>query len=275
MLKPRLLVLLAALLWSTAGAAIKLCALNEWQIAGGRSLVAAITLFLLFRSARRVPDLRTVWVAVANAATVVLFVVANKWTSAANAIFLQDSAPLYVLLAGPFLLGEKPTKSQLISAPIFIGGLLLFFMDKLDAGQRLGNAIALLSGVAFALCIIGLRWVREGAGSAAAWGNLIAAVVALPLGLGGPAPRPLDLALILYLGIFQLGLAYALFARGLRDVPAVEASLLVLLEPVLNPIWTFLLAGERPGPWALAGGALILGATVWRTVQPLRLRASP
>jgi drug/metabolite transporter (DMT)-like permease len=275
MLKPRLLVLLAALLWSTAGAAIKLCALNEWQIAGGRSLVAAITLFLLFRSARRVPDLRTVWVAVANAATVVLFVVANKWTSAANAIFLQDSAPLYVLLAGPFLLGEKPTKSQLISAPIFIGGLLLFFMDKLDAGQRLGNAIALLSGVAFALCIIGLRWVRDGAGSAAAWGNLIAAVVALPLGLGGPAPRPLDLALILYLGIFQLGLAYALFARGLRDVPAVEASLLVLLEPVLNPIWTFLLAGERPGPWALAGGALILGATVWRTVQPLRLRASP
>jgi drug/metabolite transporter (DMT)-like permease len=275
MLKPRLLVLLAALLWSTAGAAIKLCALNEWQIAGGRSLVAAITLFLLFRSARRVPDLRTVWVAVANAATVVLFVVANKWTTAANAIFLQDSAPLYVLLAGPFLLGEKPTKSQLISAPIFIGGLLLFFMDKLDAGQRLGNAIALLSGVAFALCIIGLRWVRDGAGSAAAWGNLIAAVVALPLGLGGPAPRPLDLALILYLGIFQLGLAYALFARGLRDVPAVEASLLVLLEPVLNPIWTFLLAGERPGPWALAGGALILGATVWRTVQPLRLRASP
>jgi drug/metabolite transporter (DMT)-like permease len=88
-------------------------------------------------------------------------------------------------------------------------------------------------------------------------------------------PRPLDLALILYLGIFQLGLAYALFARGLRDVPAVEASLLVLLEPVLNPIWTFLLAGERPGPWALAGGALILGATVWRTVQPLRFRASP
>jgi drug/metabolite transporter (DMT)-like permease len=275
MLKPRLLVLLAALLWSTAGAAIKLCALNEWQIAGGRSLVAAITLFLLFRSARRVPDLRTVWVAVANAATVVLFVVANKWTTAANAIFLQDTAPLYVLLAGPFLLGEKPTKSQLISAPIFIGGLLLFFMDKLDAGQRLGNAIALLSGVAFALCIIGLRWVRDGAGSAAAWGNLIAAVVALPLGLDGPAPRPLDLALILYLGIFQLGLAYALFARGLRDVPAVEASLLVLLEPVLNPIWTFLLAGERPGPWALAGGALILGATVWRTVQPLRLRASP
>ncbi len=101
------------------------------------------------------------------------------------------------------------------------------------------------------------------------YGNLLAALVALPVGLGGPAPTPLDLALVLYLGVFQLGLAYLCFSRGLLHTPAVEASLLMLLEPVLNPIWTFLVAGERPGPWAMAGGAVVLAATAWRTLAPV------
>jgi drug/metabolite transporter (DMT)-like permease len=144
-------------------------------------------------------------------------------------------------------------------------GLGLFVLDELSPGQIAGNLVALVSGVAFALCIITLRRVGDAAVAAVAWGNVLAAAVALPMWTAGPAAEPRDLAILLYLGVFQLGSAYALFARGVQHTPAVEASLLVLLEPVLNPIWAFFLAGERPGPWAIAGGAIVLGATAVRT----------
>lgn len=268
MLRPRLEILAAAVLWSTAGAAIKLCALTGWQIAGGRSLVAGLFVFALFPESRRLPGWRVLLVSVSYAATVVFFVLATKLTTAANAIFIQDMAPLWVLLLSPWLIHERPTRGELLAVPIYGLGLGLFFLDELSAGQKLGNLVALVSGIAFAFSIVGLRRVRGAGNSAIAWGNLLAAAVALPLWTQGPSPRALDLALLLYLGVFQLGLAYVLFSRGLHGTPAVEASLLALLEPVLNPIWTFLLAGERPGPWAIAGGAIVLAATAWRTLQP-------
>ncbi len=271
MLRSRLLLLAAAALWSTAGAAIKLCGLSGWQIAGARSLVAGAFLLLLVREARRLPSLRAAVVAVAYAFTVVLFVVATKLTTAANAIFIQDTAPLWVLLLSPWLLREHPTRGELLAIPVYGLGLGLFFLDELSAGQVAGNLVALASGVAFAFSIIGLRRLRHESPSALVWGNLVAAAIALPLWPTGPAPRALDLGLVAYLGVFQLGLAYYCFSRGLERTPAVEASLLVLLEPVLNPIWTFLLAGERPGPWAIAGGAVVLAATAWRTVVPALL----
>jgi len=268
-LRPRLEILAAAVLWSTAGAAIKLCGLSGWQIAGGRSLVAGLFVFGLFPEARRLPGWRVLLVSVSYAATVVFFVLATKLTTAANAIFIQDMAPLWVLLLSPWLISEKPTRGELLAVPIYGLGLGLFFLDELSAGQKLGNLVALVSGVAFAFSIVGLRRVRGAGNSAIAWGNLLAAAVALPLWPQGPAAGALDLALLLYLGVFQLGLAYVLFSKGLHGTPAVEASLLALLEPVLNPIWTFLLAGERPGPWAIAGGAIVLAATAWRTLHPV------
>jgi drug/metabolite transporter (DMT)-like permease len=199
----------------------------------------------------------------------VLFVLATKLTTAANAIFIQDTAPLWVLLLSPWLLRETPTRGELLAIPVYGLGLGLFFLDELTAGQVAGNLVALASGVAFALSIVGLRLLRHDGPPALVYGNLIAAAAALPLWPAGPAATPVDLALLLYLGVFQLGLAYLAFSRGLAGTPAIEASLLVLLEPVLNPIWTFLFAGERPGPWAIAGGAVVLGATAWRTVAPL------
>ena len=268
MLRPRLEILAAAVLWSTAGAAIKLCALTGWQIAGGRSLVAGLFVFAFFPESRRLPGWRVLLVSVSYTATVVFFVLATKLTTAANAIFIQDTAPLWVLLLSPWLIHERPTRGELLAVPIYGLGLGLFFLDELSAGQKLGNLVALVSGVAFAFSIVGLRHVKGAGNSAIAWGNLLAAAVALPLWTQGPVPRALDLALLLYLGVFQLGLAYVLFSKGLHGTPAVEASLLALLEPVLNPIWTFLLAGERPGPWAIAGGAIVLAATAWRTLQP-------
>jgi drug/metabolite transporter (DMT)-like permease len=269
MLRSRLLLLAAALLWSTAGAAIKSCALDGWQIAGGRSLVAAAFLLLAVRDARRRPTRRIALVAAAYAVTVVLFVVATKLTTAANAIFIQDTAPLWVLLLSPRLLGEHPTKGELLAIPIFGLGLGLFFVDELAPGHLAGNLTALVSGGAFALAVMGLRRLREEGPAALAWGNLLAAAVTLPLWPRGPAATGTDLALVAYLGIFQLALAYLAFSRGVSGTPAIEASLIILIEPVLNPIWTFLATGEQMGPWAVAGGAVVLAATAWRTVAPV------
>ena len=180
MLRPRLEILLAAALWSTGGAAIELCALDGWQIACGRSAVAAALLLLLVPAARARPSPAVLLVALAQAATMVLFVVGNKHTTSANAIFLQSTAPLYVLLAGPVFLGERVTRGEALAVPVFLTGLLLFFVDQLSPGQRLGNALALLSGVAFAACIVGLRRIGDDAAAATCWGNVLAAALALP-----------------------------------------------------------------------------------------------
>ncbi|HEY6003405.1 MAG TPA: DMT family transporter [Anaeromyxobacter sp.] len=269
MLKSRLLILAAALLWSTAGAAIKSVGLGPWQVAGGRALVAGLFLAAAVREARARPSLLALAVSVAYAFTTVFFVLATKLTTAANAIFIQDTAPLWVLFLSPWLLRERPTRGELLAVPIYGAGLGLFFLDELTSGQVLGNVVAALSGVSFALSIVGLRRLRESGPSALVWGNVLAAAATLPLWASGPAPTRLDLALVVYLGIFQLGVSYLAFTRGVAGTPAIEASLLVLLEPVLNPIWTFLVAGERPGPWAIAGGAVVLAATAWRTVAPV------
>jgi drug/metabolite transporter (DMT)-like permease len=269
MLKSRLLLLAAAVLWSTAGAAIKLCGLDAPQIAGARALVAGAFIFLAVRDARARPDRKVLLVATAYAFTVVLFVIATKLTTAANAIFIQDTAPLWVLVLSPWLLGERPTRGELLAVPIFGVGLALFFLDELTPGQTLGNLVALGSGIAFGLSIIGLRGLRERGPAALVWGNALAAAATLPFWGRGPAATTGDLALVLYLGVFQLGLAYLCFSRGVSGTPAIEASLLVLVEPVLNPIWTFLVTGERMGRWAVAGGAVVLLATAWRTVAPV------
>jgi drug/metabolite transporter (DMT)-like permease len=266
MLRARLQIVAAAVLWSTAGAAMKLTHLSGWQVGAGRSAIAAAFLFLAFPAARIRPNRRIAGVALAYAATVLMFSLANKLTTSANAIFLQDSAPLWVVLLSPLLLREHPTRGELLSIPVYGLGLAMFFLDELSAGQLAGNVVALASGVAFALCIVGLRGSSEGV-AAVAWGNVIAALAGAPLWSSGADPTARDLALLGYLGVFQLGLAYALFARGVQRTPAVEASLLVLLEPVLNPVWTLVFTGERPGPWAALGGGVVLGTTAVRTAM--------
>jgi drug/metabolite transporter, DME family len=271
LVRHRLLLLAAAVLWSTAGAAIKSCGLNAWQISGGRALTAGLFLLAAVPAARRLPTRKVLLVGAAYAATTVLFVAATKLTTAANAIFIQDTAPLWVLLLSPVVLHERVTRGELFSIPVFALGLGLFFLDQLSPGQMAGNLMALASGVAFAASIVGLRALKEGGPAALVWGNLLAAAVALPMWPLGPAAGLTDLGLVLFLGVVQLGLAYLCFTLGVRGTKAVEASLLILLEPVLNPIWTFLVTGERPGAWALVGGAVILAATVWRTVQPALL----
>ncbi len=259
-------LLSAALLWSTAGAAIKLSSLDAWQLSAGRSLVAAVTLWVLLPAARRLPSRQGWLVALAYAATVTCFVSATKLTTAANAIFLQSTAPLWVVLLSAWWLREKPSRGALLALPVFAVGLSLFFVDELGQGAELGNVLALVSGVAFACSIVGLRAGPEQAQAVLVAGNVLATVVAAPLALRGVAPTTLDLGTVAFLGVFQLGLSYVLLARGLEKTPALEASLFTLVEPELNPVWTFLLAGERPGPYALAGAGVVLAGVVWLSV---------
>ena len=271
----RLEILGAALLFSTGGAAIKATALTSWQVASFRSGVAALTVFLLLKAARRGWSWHVLPVAVTYAGTMVTFVAANKLTTSANAVFLQATSPLYVLLASPFLLREKIRGRDLAFIAVVAVGMALFFVERPPTvatapNPRLGDILALLSGVLYAAMIMGMRWLgsrKEGEGSSlptVVAGNAIAFLVCLPFALPARV-APLDVAVIGYLGVFQIGAAYLLLANGLRHVAALEASTLLLLEPALNPFWSWIVHGENPGAWSLAGGALILGATLVKT----------
>ncbi|MBV9743739.1 MAG: DMT family transporter, partial [Acidobacteriia bacterium] len=214
-------------------------------------------------------------VAVAYAATLVLFVLATRLTTAANAIFLQSTAPLYVLLLAPLLLGEPIRGKDLLYGAAVALGMALFFVGSEQAAAtapdpRTGKLIGLASGLAWALTVIGLRWLaRAGSNNASiatvSLGNILAFLAALPMALPVRAATASDVAVILYLGAVQIGLAYFLLTRAIRHVPAFEATAVLLLEPVMNPAWTWLVHRERPGTWALAGGAIILSATLAST----------
>lgn len=275
---PRIAVLLAAVLLSTGGAAIKLCTLTGWQVASFRSAVAAGAILVFSWPARRELDRRVLLVGAAFAATLIVFAVANKLTTAANAIFLQSTAPLFILLLAPPLLGEHFRRRDLGVVIAMAAGMTLFFVGEQPSFRSApepvrGNAVAALSGLTWALTVIGLRWLsRAGAGPRAMLltGNLIACAVCLPLALPVGAAAAADWALIAYLGVFQIVVAYLLIGAGLRHLTALEGMLLLLLEPVLNPVWAALAQGELPGALSLAGGAVILGATVWKTVADAR-----
>jgi len=272
----RLQVFGAAFLFSTGGAAIKACTLTSWQVACFRSGIAAVTLWLLLPKARRLPSFPMVVTAFAYAATLVLFALANKLTTSANAIFLQATGPLYMLVLGPLVLKEAIRRIDIVvMALVGAGALLLFGSSEAavatapDPGA--GNVLALLSGFSWALTITGLRWLgkrdrdEDAAGTTVVTGNVIAFMVAfipaLPLQKAGAA----DVMVLLYLGVFQIGLAYLLLTRSIRHVPGLEASTLLLVEPVFNPIWSWLLHHERPSSAALAGGLVIMGATLLGT----------
>jgi drug/metabolite transporter, DME family len=270
-LSARLQVLAAAALFSSGGAAIKAVHLDGWQVACFRSAIAAATLFLLMRQARRRPSPRVLAVGVAYASTLVLFVLANKLTTAASAIYLQATAPLYVLLLSPWLLRERIRARDVAFMIALAVGLGLFFvgLDPVSAtapNPSLGNLLGLISGGTWALTVMGLRALGRGgeswAPAGAFWGNVFAAVACLPMALPVGSSRPTDWLLVLYLGVFQIGIAYLFLIRGLDRVQAFEASLLLLLEPVLNPLWAWLVHGERPGVWSLAAGGVILLATM-------------
>ena len=283
-LRARIAVVITAILFSTGGAAIKGTALSGWQVASFRSGVAALTLLLLLREARRLPRFREVMVGAIYAATMILFVQANKLTTAANTIYLQATAPLYALFLGPWLLKEPVRGRDLSFLAALAVGLGLFFAGT-DAPSGtapnpvLGNILASICGLTWALTLVGLRSLGKSSGrgtpaGAVVAGNGLACLVALPFALPVTGAGTNDWLTIAFLGICQIGLAYMLLSRAMHHVPALEISMLLLIEPVLSPLWAWMFHDELPAGWSLAGCLTILAATAVKTLADARrLRA--
>lgn len=271
-----LLVAAAALLWSTGGIGIKALSEAPLKIAFYRSATAALALFLIFRP--RVWRWTPAFLVgiVSYAACLTTFVLATKWTSAANAIFLQYCGVVWVLLASPLVLKEPFHRRDALAVTVAFAGMLLFFVGRFEARGFAGELAALASSVFFAILVLSLRRERDGGSEAVVtYGNVLAAAALLPLVWDDLAVAPRSAVILGFLGFVQIGGAYALFVAGLRHVTATQASLVGMLEPVSNPIWVFLFLGERPGGFSVAGGAIVLGAIAWRTLKSGPAVAAP
>ena len=276
---PILFVLAAALLWSTGGLFIKATPLDAFQLSFGRSLFAAVTVALLTRrEGFRVTGL-TLVSSVLYAALLLLFVMANKLTTAANAIFLQYTAPVYVLVLEPLLFKEKFRRADVFVVAACVVGMSLFFVGQLRPQDVEGNLTALASGVCFALFLLSLRHPRASGvnrASSVIYGNLLLCLVTLPA--FAPVAGALttkDVLCVLYLGVVQIGLAYTLFTLGMaRGVRSLDAGVVGYIEPMLNPVWVFLFLGERPSQWAIVGGGIIIAAVFVHTLLLARRKKS-
>jgi len=271
----RLLVLAAALLFSTGGAAVKMTSLTGPQVACTRAAIATVALLIFLPNAWRGLSWRSMLVSCAYAATTISFALANKLTTAANAVFLQSAAPLYILILSPVLLSEPIRRRHLLFMAALATGMSMIFgggqPPSSTAPEPLyGNLLGILTGICWALTVIGLRWLGreqngkaqgQAAASAVVGGNLIASLVTLPAALPLAATTAVDWAAVSFLGIFQIALAYVFLVRGVKRVGALEASLLILIEPVLSPVWAWMIHGEQPSTLAMLGGAIIVVAT--------------
>ena len=261
-----LYLILTAILWSTSGILIKMVHWHPVAIAGMRSAIAALFLVAVIRRPHFTWSFSQIGGAVAYAATVIIFVSANKLTTAANAILLQYTAPVFVALFSAWFLGERIGWLDWATVLVVMGGMALFFFDRLTAGGLWGNILAVVSGVGLASLVLFLRKQKDGSPlESILLGNVLAALAGLPF-MFGPPPDATGWIGLLLLGIFQLGLTYALYAIAIKHVTALEGILIPVIEPLLNPCWVFLFLGERPGSWALAGGAVVLATVTVRCV---------
>lgn len=279
MMHPRfpapLLLIIASVLWSFGGVLIKSIEWTPLAIAGTRSAIASVVIALGFGWPRGGFTRVQIAAALAYAGTVIAFVFAVRWTTAANAIFLQYTAPLYVAALSQRVLGERPLRSDWALIGLALVGIALFFLDDLTLTGLWGIGMAMVSGACFAAMILLLRRQHAASpGTAVLLGNLIAAMVALPWIMRGPFPSTTGWVALGVLGAFQLGLSYVLYSIAIKRVTAIEAAVLPLLEPILTPLWVMLLVGERPGGWALIGATLVMGAVLLRALLSVLRRRS-
>lgn len=272
-----LAMMACAFLWSVAGLFIKILDWNPFLIAGLRSLIAFLFLLALTRTIRITWSWPLVGATCSLAATMLLFVVANKTTTAANAILLQYLAPVFTAILSVVVLKEKIRREQLLALALTPVGMILLFMDRLSTGQLLGNCLALTSAFTFSLMFIFTRMQKEGNPLQSLMAaHAVTAIIALSIAAFLPLPQFTGTAIgsILVLGLVQIGLASVFFAYGIKRVSAVSANLIALIEPVFNPVWVFLVLGEAPTAKAVLGGAVIIGSVTaatlvssWRTAR--------
>jgi len=262
-----LAVFIAAVLWSSGGLFIKLISLDAMQLSFFRAGIAAITFALIFRKRILLINKFTFVNSVFYSLVLISFVVATKTTTAANAIFLQATAPIYVLIFEPLINKTKYEKSNIITVAVCFIGMLFFFIGELEPGHLEGNLVALFSGIMFAAFFLGMKKNDiKHQQSSIFFGNVLVTIISIPFILSLNGVSFDDFWMLGYLGVFQIAIAYAFFASGLKRVFAVEASIISMIEPVLNPVWVFFGYGEVPTFWAIIGGIIIISAIVLKTL---------
>ncbi len=264
--KGLLAVVVTALLWSTGGLFIKLISLNALQLSFFRCLVAGIVFMIVLRRKAFRANALTFLNAGFYAVVLITFVMATKTTTAANAIFLQSTAPIYVFIFEPMINKTSYRRIDLITIIACMIGMVLFFTGDISPGHLEGNIIALISGLAFASFFLGMKKNKpEFQLSSIFYGNIIVSIVTIPSLFTIEQLVFSDVWMVTYLGVFQIGLAYAIFTYGLKRVYAIEASLISLIEPVLNPVWVYIGYGEIPAFMAIVGGIIIITTISVRT----------
>lgn len=265
--KAIILLICTAILWSKGGFLIKFINWHPVAIAGGRSIIAALIMWAYVKKPKFTWSNIQIMGAVAYALTVILFVNANKLTTAANSILLQYTGPIYVALFSYWFLKEKITAIDWITILTVILGMTLFFIEKLSPDGILGNFIAILAGIAFAGLALCLRKQKDGSPlESLILGNILTGIIGLPFIIDSGIPSQQSIIALLVLGIFQLGLPYILYSKAIKHVSALDAVLIPVLEPILNPLWVFLLLGESIGMWPMIGGAIIIVAITTRSI---------
>lgn len=257
------LLVATAVLWSSGGLLIKWVQWHPLAIAGTRSAIASLVILACFRGQPLQWSKAQGIGAIGYAGTVMLFVTATKWTTAANAILLQYTAPLFVAVLGHWLLGERTSRADWMRLLVICAGMALFFVERVGGGALAGNLCAVGSGFCMGLFTVYMRAQRHASPyGSVLWGNIVTFLVGLPFIFSANSPGMGGWAALLVLGIFQLGLSYVLYSIAIKHVTALEAMLITIIEPLLNPLWVFLLLGEAPGWLALVGGGVIMAGVL-------------
>jgi drug/metabolite transporter (DMT)-like permease len=268
-------VVIASLLWSTGGLLIKLVDWNPMSIAGSRSGISALLMLFYLKKplkSYKIGKMKFLG-ALTYTSLVILFVSANKLTTSANAILLQFTAPIWVILLSGWFLKEKSKKSDLITVFIVLSGMVLFFIGDLKTGNTAGNLLAVLSGISMAGMIIFLKLQDEGSPvEMTLLGNIITLIIALPF--YHPVPDLKSIIGLLIMGVFQLGTAYIFYTQSVKYVSSIEAILITVIEPICNPIWVFLATGESPSIYAFLGGSVVIITIILRELYGNKKRNS-
>lgn len=269
-----LCLLIASILWSTGGLLIKWVDWNPIAIAGIRSGISSLVMivfwFVLTKKLPKKPDKFVLFGAFNYVILVMLFVSANKLTTSANAILLQFTAPIWAMIIGAVFFKEKFDKKDIFTVTIVFGGMILFFIGDIDGGGLLGNILAVISGISMALMIISLKKVKNHKPiEVIIWGNIFTFIVAMPF-YSGIVFTSANITGILLLGIFQLGISYIFFTKGIENVTVLEGILIPVIEPLLNPLWVFWGTGEKPSQYALIGGVIVLAAVIFHSTSEVK-----
>lgn len=264
-----LLMLICAILWSIGGIFIKLISWSPLLIAGARSLISAgvLGIYMFYTKTPIKICKYSIGAGIGLSGCCIFFVLANKLTTAANAIVLQYSAPIFILIITALIFKQKLRKKEILAVMGTMFGIVLFFFDQLSPGNILGNFVAILAGIFLAVMFV---MVGQGGNddsirmSGILFAHLLTAVIGIPIGIvGTTAISSMEIFYIVILGTFQLGIPYVLYAIASRDCPPLACSLIGMVEPLLNPVWVFIFAGEMPGIFALIGAAVIISVVTW------------